>query len=862
MTGQKSSSSRSGLRGLKPRTPSGALGALLGAVSMSAIAGVLLTAALTPVVAVGGAAATSAISVFENLPNHIDPGQLAQPSKLYAKNNDGKKQLIAQFYAQNRQMVGWDNISQFAKDAAVAEEDPRFYSHSGVDVLAAGRAAVGNALGLNFSGASTITMQYVRNVLVQESEMIPNEKERDAAYENAMRQDIDRKLKEMKLAVSVEKKYTKDEILLGYLNIANYGGQVYGIEAAAKRYFDTTAKDLSLAQAASLVATVNQPSALNLSSEENYDANQQRRDLILNSMLEEKKITQDQFDEAIETPIEPKLTSTQSGCQSATDASLGHFCNYVTLQIMNDPSFGETQEERWYNFQRGGYQIMTTIDLDMQKEAHESLTSEVPELIDGLDIGSTVVSTEVGTGRVLAMAQNRPFSDSPEFLKDHPGYTSINYATDYEYGGSTGFQIGSTVKPFTLAEWIRSGHSVREMVQTSARTVQLDSFRAKCMGGVYGYGPWTFNNDASGTNGFQTVTTATSLSVNGGFVSMAEQLDLCDIFDLAQNMGVHRAAVQTTNPDLSNYETRDLTLVPSNVFGGIDEIAPITMSTAYAGFAGKGKVCTPIPIDSITGPEGEEVPFTKAQCHQGISEEIAAGVSYVLQDGVARGWASHAASNYGVPHIAKTGTTDDRVDHWTVGASTKVSTAMWTGNVTGKEPLDNYGMYRKANVVWPAVMNVADEKFGGDAFPDPSPDALKQKLQTVPDVSGKSVEEAQDILENAGFTVSDGGEENSSVDKGKVTRTDPAAGESIPENSTVTLYRSSGEEDTKKIPGGLVGQTAEAAAKKLNDAGFSNVYMECRTDGDPDSKKRVEQVTPKSGASTKPAERVTLTLGC
>ena len=100
---------------------------------------------------------TSAISVFENLPNHIDPGQLAQPSKLYAKNNDGKKQLIAQFYAQNRQMVGWDNISQFAKDAAVAEEDPRFYSHSGVDVLAAGRAAVGNALGLNFSGASTIT---------------------------------------------------------------------------------------------------------------------------------------------------------------------------------------------------------------------------------------------------------------------------------------------------------------------------------------------------------------------------------------------------------------------------------------------------------------------------------------------------------------------------------------------------------------------------------------------------------------------------------------------------------------------------------------------------------------------------------
>ena len=160
-------------------------------------------------------------------------------------------------------------------------------------------------------------------------------------------------------------------------------------------------------------------------------------------------------------------------------------------------------------------------------------------------------------------------------------------------------------------------------------------------------------------------------------------------------------------------------------------------------------------------------------------------------------------------------------------------------------------------------MNVADEKYGGDAFPEPEADALKQKLQTIPDVKGKSMEEAQSILTNAGFTVSDGGEKNSSVDKGKVSGTEPAAGESIPENSTVTIFRSSGEEDTKEIPGGVVGKRADDAAKVLNEAGFTNVYMECRTDdNDPDSKKRVEKVTPKSGDRAKPGDRVTLTLGC
>ncbi|RZT66397.1 transglycosylase, partial [Leucobacter luti] len=188
---------------------------MLGAIAMSAIAGVLVTAAMTPVVALSGTAANSAIDIFENLPSHLDPGQLAEPSTLWATGSDTTTYKLAEFYDQDRKTVAWDDISQFVKDAAVAEEDPRFYTHGGVDMLATARAVLQNLAGKDLSGASTITMQYVRNVLIQEAYAIPDEEERKAAYKEAMRQDMDRKLKEMKLAISIEKKYPKDEILLG-----------------------------------------------------------------------------------------------------------------------------------------------------------------------------------------------------------------------------------------------------------------------------------------------------------------------------------------------------------------------------------------------------------------------------------------------------------------------------------------------------------------------------------------------------------------------------------------------------------------------------------------------------------------------
>ena len=869
MTPQTSKSSR--VRTFKQRTAGGALGGALGAVAMSVIAGVLLTAAVTPVVAVSGAAASSAVKIFQDLPDNLNPGQLAQPSTLYATNTDGSTVEIATFYDQDRKMVGWDDISQYVKDAAVAEEDPRFYSHGGVDALATARAALQNFAGTGFSGASTITMQYVRNVLVQEAMSLPDEEERDEAYENAMRQDVDRKLKEMKLALSVEKKYTKDEILLGYLNIALFGRQVYGIESAANYFFGKSAKDLTLPEAVSLVATVNNPANLQIDIAENIPANEERRNKILDSMLTHGRITQAQYDEAVATPVTPNITPRVQGCAIAeSNHGLGNFCDYVQRYIKQDENFGDSPAEREFNFSRGGYQIYTTIDLDIQNAGREAMNATVPAVMDGIDVGGASVSTEVGTGRVLAMVQNKAYHNDPAVVESDHSYTAINYNTDYDYGGSSGFQVGSTFKAVTLAEWIRTGHSVREVVNVDARTVQESSIRASCLAdGVYGHGSFSFTNDNLGTRGNQPVLTAIAQSVNGGLISMQQKMDLCDTFAMADKLGIHRASKQT-NPDLSTYGTLGLSMVPSNVYGGIDEIAPITMASAFGAFASGGTVCTPVPIDQILGADGEPVPFEKSKCTEAVSPEVAAGVAYALEYTVSNGLARPAQSAYGVPHFAKTGTTDDVVDNWIVGASSRVATATWVGNAGPVQMPDGtwsrvstkfFGNLMYADqTIWPAMMNVADAKYGGEAFPEPSSAATRTTMVSVPDLRGKSFEEAEQALTQLGFTPFDGGEVDSSVPAGRVASTSPGAGEQATLGSGIAIYRSNGEAQT--VPDGLVGVSSDNAKKLLNGAGFEANAVCAADGGKPSGKSIVESTDPASGTELRVGSTVTLTVNC
>lgn len=843
------------------RTMSDAAGGILGFVGMSALAGVLVTAAVTPALAVTGMAANNSITMFENLPGYLEIDELAEKSRIYAM-VDGRPSEMASFFDENREEVPWDYISLYLKDAAIAGEDPRFYDHGGVDIQGTVRGALKTVVGGDTQGGSSITQQYVKNVLINNGvSEATTEEEKIAAYEEATEVSAERKLKEIRYAITLEKKYSKDEILLGYLNIAHFGGRVYGVQAAAQYYFGTNARDLTLAQAASLIAIVNHPEKFRLDypeSESNgansvdaagnavpYAANKDRRDYILGEMLKEKKITQEEHDAAVAEPVAPVITEPSTGCVSAK----GHafFCDYVTWEIKNkfdDPNTPDVNEGREM-LQKGGLDIFTTLDLGLQNEAISALNDNVPKVAESVDIGGTVVSVEVGTGRILAMAQNKDYANDPAVLESGRNYTAVNYNSDIDYGGSSGFQPGSTYKVFTLAEWLKEGHALNESVNAQRRD-NWGTFKNSCEGDMSGDG-WNPRNDGGEQGGYWSAVQNTVNSYNSGFVAMAKELDLCGIAKTAEALGVHRADYQP----LSQY--------PSAVLG-TNEVAPLSMATAFAGIAGNGVSCSPIAIDKITDAQGEEVEPPKSECSQALTPEVAAGTAYAMQRVMSDGTGSSSSyrTEPWVPMIGKTGTTDNAEATWMSGASTKVSTVVGVFNVTGHVNLrDTYFDAGQAaqlrHQIWPRVMSYANAKYGGDPFPEVQGSLLNAPQVAVPDVIGLAPEAAQQALESAGFGWRMDGEVDSSQPAGTIGAQSPSGTAS--RGAIVSLQVSRG--NVAGVPN-VVGMSADEAEATLSGAGF-RVDRKQEDVSDPSQDGIVLSQDPSGNA--KPGDKVTIVVG-
>ncbi|PRY65374.1 membrane peptidoglycan carboxypeptidase [Glaciihabitans tibetensis] len=797
---------------LKPR-PGSVLAALLGTLGFSALAGVLVAVMVTPAIAVAGATVNNTIGIFDSLPEYIEIDQQAQQNRIYAT-QAGAPVQIATIFDQNREEVTWEEVSDFAKNAAVSGEDRRFYEHGGVDIPGVVRAAITNVAGGGISeGASTITQQYVKNTFIQQALELPTEEEQDAAYEAAIDDTFDRKLKEMKLAISLEKEYTKQEILLAYLNIANFGGNTYGIEAAAERYYNTTALNLTVAQAASLIATVQSPGVLRLDHEENWPGNLERRDVIIEAMLAEGNITQAQRDEAIATPIDATtvvITEPSNGCMAANDHAR-YFCDYISNLVKDLPALGADPTERAANFKHGGYDIYTTLDLDLQNVAQEAEWKLVPSDATTLNLGSATVSVEVGTGRILTMAQNKVYNNTQ--AGGGITATAVNFSTDRAYGGSSGFQPGSTYKVFTLLNWLQNGHGLNERVNGSARTVAQSAFTT--CDGPYS-GPYQFKND-DGSGGNMTVATATQKSVNGAFISMALELDLCEIRDTAASIGVHRA------------DGAELEANPSSVLG-TNTISPLTMATAYASIASGGTYCKSVAIDRIVAADGAELPGQSADCAKALESDVANTAAFAMSKVmIGGGTATRANPDNGVEYIGKTGTTDSSNQTWVVGASTKVATAVWVGNISGTYAMRKY--YTPARVqgsvlrhdVFRAVATAADKNpalRGADEFPEASKALLTGTGITIPEISGQTVEAATSVLEGNGFTVTNGGAEASSIPAGRAVRTSPPTGSLVSKGGEVTLFSSDGS--LGSVPS-VLGTAAASARTALTDAGFTSI---------------------------------------
>ena len=803
-------------------TASGVIGAIGGMLGLSALAGVLVTVMVTPALAVTGIAASNTIGIFEGLPEYLKINEQSQRNVLYAQNTANPEDgytAIATVYAENREEVAWEDVSQYIKDATLAGEDRRFYEHNGVDIQSIVRAGIGNLTSGGIeSGASTLTMQLVKNIFITEALKAETIEERDALIAQAQEQSLERKLKEAKLAIGLEKEYTKDEILLAYLNIAGFGGNTYGIQAAAQQYFGVPASDVTIAQAASLIAIVQQPGARSLNSPDNFEANQGRRDVILDSMLAEGFITTAEHAEAIAIPVDEEfvtLTPPQSGCYAANRYAK-FFCDFVLKSVGDFETLGNSVDEREAAWKLGGYDVYTTLNLSLQTATQARVWEIVPTTDPRLEIGSVATSIETNTGRVITMAQNKVFDDrSVESGGGTPGTTAVNYATDRDYGGSSGFQVGSTYKVFALVQWLNEGRGLNEVVDATIRDRNLAAFVDTCEdgGGPYG-GNWNPKNDA-GAAPAMSVFNATVQSVNTAFASVAEQLDQCAIRGAAESLGVHRA-------DGGTLQTN-----PSAVLG-TNEIAPLTMANAFATIASGGIYCKPIVVDRFVDRDGNELDGQESECNRALTTEVAAAAAAPMQAVYNVGTATASRTGDGIPVIAKTGTTDSSNQTWVVGSTSRISTAVWVGNVVGKVPIRSYpngGQLR--HQIFRVAQGAINAQYGGSAFGTPPARLLTGSGVTLPDITGQTAEQAKALLEGLGFKFEVAGNIDSDIPENRVASMSFPPGTLLARGSTVSVTISNGNVGT--VPDVVSSPTSTAdALAAFSAAGFTNVSVDCR----------------------------------
>lgn len=682
------------------------MGALAGFLSLSVLSGVLVAVAAAPGVVVGGQAASASVDAFDQLPEFIEIGKLQQRNVLYA-NKGGKQVPFATLYNENRVTLTDKQVSQNLKDAVVSGEDRRFFDHGAVDIPSLARAAAGSLAKSDLGaagGGSTLAMQLVRNILIAQAVSLDDPKARKAAYSKATEETPRRKLAEMKLAIGLEKKYSKDEILLAYLNIAYFGDKAYGVEAAAQHYYGKSAATLSPAEAASLIAIVQYPEDRNLASAKKYPANKARRDVILNAMLSEKKIDAATHKKAIETPVASyvHLTPASQGCVAVTESGAQQWCDLIRKTVKELPALGKTAAERERNWKLGGYKVNTTLDLDLTAKAKEQLVTYAPNTETRYSLGGVVTSIEAKTGRVIVMTQNKDFDET----RDGVGSTAsaLNYAVDKKWGGAGGFQPGSTYKPFTLLEWLKQGHGLSETVDATPR-----NFAPMTACGSPTYVKFDPNNDDFGNPGTVSARQATVRSINTGYAAMAKQLDLCNIRDTAKSLGVHPAG------------GGELSVYPSSIIGSGDTIAPLTMAAAFAGIANGGTYCSPVLIDSVIDSDNKKLAGDQKNCKQVMDPIVAAKAASAMQGVFTGGTATSANPRDGVPILGKTGTTDGAEQTWLVGGSTNVVTASWVGNLEGHQ--NQYrisGAYGPMNqqrlTIWKNLMLSVNAVYGGDAF--------------------------------------------------------------------------------------------------------------------------------------------------
>ncbi|MDN5685546.1 MAG: penicillin-binding protein [Brachybacterium sp.] len=775
---------------------------MLGMLAVSALAGVLLAAFFLPAVSASSAVAKDGVALFESYPSELEVEPLNEASRIEAA--DGS--LLATFYTENRIMVPLEEISPHIQHAVTAVEDRRFYEHGGIDPKGMLRAFASNAAGGATQGGSTLTQQYVKNALLMDA-VQRNDKEEQL---EATEQTYGRKLREAKLAISLEKQWSKDEILNAYLNVAQFGPSQYGVETGARHYFSKHASELNPGEAALLAGITNGPNQYDPVS--HPEAGEQRRNEVLRDMLGQDFITQEEYDEYTEQPVEDMLTiqNVRAGCTSA--GANGFFCDFVTRSLLNDPEFAPTYEERRELLYGGGLTIKTTLDPEKQKTANDILQRRVPGDSES-GFGHSIVTVEPGSGNILVMAENRVFNPHAEV---EPGETAINYNVPQALGGSSGFPVGSTFKPYVLQQWLKSGRSIYDKVSTSREPMK--TFPAQCLPRGRWYEEPGYNPDNAVSvpiSPMENVLNGTKYSINTAYANMARQLDLCKIAEGAREIGVVPATHNPYDPATWSNDIADVygtELAPAVVVLGEVRISALDMAGAYATWAAGGTYCTPQAITAVVDRNGEEMETTGADCHQAVEKDIADKIAWTLQQDLEDPEATGKGKVIpGHPAGGKTGTSGSQFHTWYVGFTRQMSTAVWFGHPNGNIRPGGFSvddeMLRSGHVwgntvslpTWQEYMTKASEGMPREPFPakpeNEKDSAANEAVRkgTVPDVSGMVLSQAKASIEAAGYSYEIRNEPSDSVGKWYVIGTDPGAGTKLPEDETVVIRQSSGK---------------------------------------------------------------------
>ncbi|MBK6856062.1 MAG: transglycosylase domain-containing protein [Microthrixaceae bacterium] len=557
--------------------------------------------------------------------------------------NCNAQNAMAQLHGtEDRVLVTYEQIPEVLKQAVIATEDKDFFEHDGVDPLGIARAAYHDIRGTSASrqGGSTITQQYVKKTYL------------------TAEQTVTRKIKEAVMAIKLEQKLSKEEILTRYLNTVYFGRGAYGVQAASRAWFGHDVEAVTAGEAAFLAGLLRNPNGADPYRGPDSLAEAERRRLVsLQAMVRDGYLTESEKAAFAAVPMDPDapgvavedrfiqpppVPSTLGEDVKGAEWGSEYFAEYVRQWLIDE--FGA---DAVYG---GGLKVYTTLDQSMQKSAFEAVTSVLDR--DGDPSGALVALDD--RGQVRAMMAGTDFADQ-----------ELNLATGRESGGS-GRPPGSTFKTFALAEAVREGYSIRSVLPSPTN---LEISEPQCTNGG---DVWKVRG---GPGGGSSLVTATKKSINTTYAELMVRLGPDAVADLAQSMGVSSLADQK---------------VQCSWVLGSGEVSVMDMAAAYSTLANEGTARTPIVVTRVEFPDGT-VRNYEAEETQVLTPEQAARVTFALQQVIQGGTGREA--NFGRPAAGKTGTTQNNADGWFVGYTPDLTAAVWMGFPEGQIPMRNvHGM--------------------------------------------------------------------------------------------------------------------------------------------------------------------------